>query len=360
MKRPVILNYGMGVDSTAMLVGLQQRGQKPDLIIFADTGGEKPETYAYLPIISAWLASHGWPEVTVVSYRPTRAPYDNLYDNCIINETLPSIAFRGGTSFDGGCSLKFKGEVMDAWIIGKSRGPWQFHGWSPFYAAHAVEGIQPLKAQLKIRRSLIAELKADIKKKSDSSADLKDGLAQVEAEALKVYKELAPQLPVKLIGFDDSEADRKRTVKAARRVNDNYAFAYPLQDWGWTRERCIEEIAAAGLPIPLKSACFFCPASKKWEIRWLAAVHPELFLRAVAMEDRAAAGRHGLGEKRGLGINFRWRAFGETKGFLSGSEVIGDRKVLLAQALSDKPAYEARDIRCEDICSDSTDELIQL
>lgn len=63
----LVVAYGMGVDSTAMLVGLHQRGVRPDLILFADTGGEKPETYAYLPIIQAWLERVGFPPVVVVA-----------------------------------------------------------------------------------------------------------------------------------------------------------------------------------------------------------------------------------------------------------------------------------------------------
>lgn len=51
--QPLVVAYGMGVDSTAVLVGLQQRGIRPDLILFADTGDEKPATYAYLPVINA-------------------------------------------------------------------------------------------------------------------------------------------------------------------------------------------------------------------------------------------------------------------------------------------------------------------
>jgi len=64
---PVVVAYGMGVDSTAMLVGWHARGlPRPDAILFADTGSEKPETYAYLDVINAWLRSIGYPEVTVV------------------------------------------------------------------------------------------------------------------------------------------------------------------------------------------------------------------------------------------------------------------------------------------------------
>jgi len=45
--------YGLGVASTAMLVEFVHRGIRPDLILFADTGGEKPGTYQYLAMIQA-------------------------------------------------------------------------------------------------------------------------------------------------------------------------------------------------------------------------------------------------------------------------------------------------------------------
>src|SRR4051812_38794674 len=66
MNNPLVVAYGMGVDSTAMLVGLWKNGERPDAILFADTGDEKPETYAYLPIVNEWLESVGFPRVTVV------------------------------------------------------------------------------------------------------------------------------------------------------------------------------------------------------------------------------------------------------------------------------------------------------
>ncbi|MCH8137297.1 MAG: phosphoadenosine phosphosulfate reductase family protein, partial [Proteobacteria bacterium] len=53
--QPLIVCYGAGVDSTAMLVALKREGTRPDLIIFSDTGGEKPETYEYLERLEALL-----------------------------------------------------------------------------------------------------------------------------------------------------------------------------------------------------------------------------------------------------------------------------------------------------------------
>ncbi len=39
---------------------------------------------------------------------------------------------------------------------------------------------------------------------------------------------------------------------------------------------------------PLKSACFFCPASKAHEIDWLDDTHPDLADRIIAIEAAAA------------------------------------------------------------------------
>jgi len=43
-----IASFGCGVDSVAGLLLAQEQGIEYDEIIFADTGNEMPETYAYL------------------------------------------------------------------------------------------------------------------------------------------------------------------------------------------------------------------------------------------------------------------------------------------------------------------------
>ncbi len=53
-------------DMSSARVGLRQRGIRPGLILFADTGAERQATYDYLPVINAWLASASLPTVTVV------------------------------------------------------------------------------------------------------------------------------------------------------------------------------------------------------------------------------------------------------------------------------------------------------
>ena len=43
---PIILAYGAGLDSTAMLIGLGDRHVAPDLILFTNIGSETRETIA--------------------------------------------------------------------------------------------------------------------------------------------------------------------------------------------------------------------------------------------------------------------------------------------------------------------------
>ncbi|HEX4613990.1 MAG TPA: hypothetical protein VH092_37760 [Urbifossiella sp.] len=95
---PLVVAYGLGVNSTAVLVELARRGVRPDRILFADTGGEKPETYAYLPVVQAYLARVGFPPVVTVRYEPRTAPYRTLEGQCLHTGTLPSLAYPVNTS----------------------------------------------------------------------------------------------------------------------------------------------------------------------------------------------------------------------------------------------------------------------
>src|SRR5690606_32481364 len=86
--------YGAGVDSTGLLVVLKLAGLRPDIITFADLVAEKPETMAHLDRMQSILAEWGWPPITVCRKTPLPSTgYDDLYGNCMVNETLPSLAF---------------------------------------------------------------------------------------------------------------------------------------------------------------------------------------------------------------------------------------------------------------------------
>ena len=201
---PLVVSYGMGVDSTAMLVEFRRRGIRPDLILFADTGGEKDETYAYRATIDAYLAAHDYPTVTVVRYVPRDfknwPPYYTLEANCLTNGTLPSLAFGFGS-----CSQKWKAAPQHRYIA----------SWPPALACWA-RGDRVTKA----------------------------------------------------IGYDAGPRDLRRHNRAqsASAQDARYSYWYPLIEWDWDRERCAQEVEREGLPVPPKSSCFYCPAMKTHEI----------------------------------------------------------------------------------------------
>ena len=229
---PLVVSYGAGVDSTAMLVEMVRRGVRPDLILSAATGGELPETYAYVGYFSEWLQSKGFPAITIVRRAQGRTSYTTLEGNCLANETLPSLAFFGRK----GCSQKWKREPMDREVdrvFGKMARP---------------EG----------------------RSKTGRRTKAKPG------RTFKI---------VRAIGYDAGPKDMRRKAIPDDASN---VYWYPLRELGWDRERCEAEIRREGLKLPIKSACFFCPARKPEELRRIMLELPHLADRILAMEAAAA------------------------------------------------------------------------
>ena len=124
-NQPVVAAWGMGVDSTALIIEWVARSLPLSVVLTADTGVEREETYAYLPIFQKWMDDHGI-EHHVVRYVPKRfkhwPPYFTLLENCLTNATLPSISFGRHS-----CSSKWKIQPQDQWVA----------NWEPARAAWA-------------------------------------------------------------------------------------------------------------------------------------------------------------------------------------------------------------------------------
>jgi hypothetical protein len=252
-----------------MLVEFARRGIRPDMILFADTGGEKPETCAYLPVIREYLKAVGFPPAVTVRYEPKTAPYRTLEGKCLSTATLPSLAY-GGKS----CSLKYKVQPQNKLITAT---------YPP--AAFVAEGRRVVRAlgfdATEGRRTYAGVVKAI-------------GLDAGEQHRLTWAK---PK---------PGEAERKPS-REARLDEHFYVYWYPLySDWHMDRAACERSICGAGLPVSPKSACFYCPASKKHEIVWLREHHPDLLARALAIEENA---RPNLTSVVGLGRSFAWADF---------------------------------------------------
>lgn len=229
MKQPLVICCGVGVDSIAMLVGMWQRGIKPDLILFADVGAERKSTYDYIPVLQAWLRGAWNMELTIVRYQPKNFKhwphYATIEENILTNTSLAAIAYGGHT-----CSAKWKISPMNKYI---DEWPMAVEAW---------------KAGMKVRKAIGFEASAHELRRSKRC-----GTFAVQDEEL-----------------------------------DKYELWFPLQEWGWNRERCIAEIVKMGLPEPTKSSCYFCTAMKPWEVDEL----PVDKLKRIVILEARAAKRH--------------------------------------------------------------------
>lgn len=110
---------------------------------------------------------------------------------------------------------------------------------------------------------------------------------------------------VRFIGYDKGERKRYERVLKCNEADKKYVNRYPLiEEWGWDREDCIRVVTAAGLPEPGKSSCFFCPSMKQREVLDLKENYPELYRRALAIEENAMPR---LVKIKGLGRNYSWK-----------------------------------------------------
>lgn len=76
-----------------------------------------------------------------------------------------------------------------------------------------------------------------------------------------------------------------------------YQFrTYPLLDLGLTRTDCKRIIGEAGLPVPGKSSCFFCPFHDKEAWRALKRDTPDLWAKSCQLEDTLNERRVTLGK----------------------------------------------------------------
>ena len=235
-----IVSFGGGTNSTAMIIGMFRNQTPIDLILFADTGAERPETYQYIDIFNQWLMDNKLPEITVVRTVDKDGNNLTLEEKCLRYNALPSIVY----------------------------------GFKQCSVAHKISPQE---------------------KFCNNHPDCK----KIWETGEKINK---------YVGYDAGEERRKTNAYSYDIQDKKYNKFYPLIDWEWYREDCIKVILEEGLPLPGKSSCFFCPSMKKPEIKELKRNHPELFDRAVALEENA---KDNLLTVKGLGRDWSWKNYME-------------------------------------------------
>jgi hypothetical protein len=119
-----------------------------------------------------------------------------------------------------------------------------------------------------------------------------DWKIKVIAKWLKAHGVSAADPARVLIGFSTDEAHRASN----RRANPYDVPEHPLLDLGMNRQDCKALIARAGLPVPPKSACYFCPFHRPSMWSKMRRDEAALFQQAVDLERTLNERRRTLGK----------------------------------------------------------------
>ena len=276
---PLIVSYGGGTNSTALLIAMRLKGIRPSEIVFSDTGNEHPETYRFIERFERWLTSpwNGYspfPGITTVRYQlqkpgkrhsacPPYQPlgtssrlelialsaylfevglrssyeYTSLGESCLTLKSMPSKAYGFGA-----CSAKWKAQVIESYVKGK------------YGRARQLVGIH---------------------------AGEQRRLLQTNGHAKPLE-------------------------------NEWFVYEYPLIEWGLEQEDCNLLCARVLGEVPKKSSCWFCPNASVAEVRALKENYPDYYQLGCLIEQQAMdnSKRRGVdsGSVKGLGRKFSWRA----------------------------------------------------
>lgn len=85
------LSFGGGVNSTALLLLLTDRGEHFETV-FVNHGGDHPDTYKYID----YLREQGF---EIHETRPNHHGHQTLYDYCIAKKIMPTVFFRWCTHY---------------------------------------------------------------------------------------------------------------------------------------------------------------------------------------------------------------------------------------------------------------------
>ena len=223
--RPTILSYGGGINSTALLLEWVAQKRPLDLVIFADTGSEMPETYEFIDkYIEPFCKKHKIPFETVYYTASNRVEgvkqghwEENervaIYDYYDYLKSVPSMRMRS-------CTEKFKIEPIEKYIKAK----WGDKGY-----------------------------------------------------------------PIRLIGIDAGESHRAKYITDPETGKKEKLYEYneyPLIDWDWDRDGCLERIEKEGWSNPGKSGCYFCPFQSRTKWTELLKDKPDLYNKSMQLESQ--------------------------------------------------------------------------
>lgn len=294
-KLPVIQSHGMGVESTAITLRWLNEPSSRNfclcqlIIITAQTGDEHTNDTG--PLVEQYLlplyrqhnirfvevARAGPREADgIVVLQDTRSPQRlhlegayKLSDELLLNGTVPQ---SGGVHT---CALKFKAFVVEYWLKHFLRTPF-----------HQVFGYNSEE----FSRAASATL-------SDAKRNAKDlrvafGFNVDEPDRAARAVECDGQVTM-AFGYSAGEEGRASRTISHDPALKRHSF-FPLIDWQWTREMCLDYIRQCLSVIWLRSCCGLCPFSSALSRGTPEGLqrllnHPEQAVRALLIEHVSTA-----------------------------------------------------------------------
>lgn len=246
-----VLSLGGGTQSCALAL-MSAAGDLPKLdhIIFADTQGEVPETYAYIDYLRSVVEPAGIPLHVVTAGNLENAL---LGERMTVNPTPPAHLLKRdgskGRISAYKCSYDFKRRQVDRKVkeLCGPRGAWKqatVEQWIGF----SMDEMHRMK----------------------QSDDCRCG-----------HKRLGKDRKNRPLRIHDPKCSRCDCAGYDQWLTNRW----PLVELRMKRDDTIRWFAANGHPTPPRSACWFCPNSGNDRWQQLRSEHPDLFERACVIDD---------------------------------------------------------------------------
>jgi len=214
---PMVVSYGGGIQSTALVVLAMRERWAIDEIVHVDLmGAESPATREYVALFGDWLRREHGRDITIIER--------DLYGDMLARPGFTPVPWRG----------KYERFILSRQCTRQYK-------------------VAPLQRYL-----------------YDRYPGERIGL---------------------MLGISVDEYHRMRDSSAAR-----IEHVYPLVDRRLTRWQCRDIIERAGLAVPFKSSCWFCPYRSSVSQWALVQRYPDLVGMARVLEDRINAERRRRGQ----------------------------------------------------------------
>lgn len=175
---------------------------------------------------------------------------------------------------------------------------------APFAAEHGIELVElrRIMKRTKQERTLLQHLEMPESRSIDIPVKMANGapgnrkctdLYKIQIVGAELAERGATEENPATVGIGISLDEIGRANNRSRVPHER--VVYPLLELGLRRTDCQRIIRDAGLPVPPKSACWFCPMKRPEDWHNLRRDKPDLFDQACALEDTLNERRRRIG-----------------------------------------------------------------